>query len=382
MESPLPSLSAPVDDPGEGLSVAVIGGGAVGATTAYDLARRGASVTLFEADAIGSGATYHSAGICHDAYADPTEAAVAGEAIDRFRQLAGDDTFEFAECPYVWLAQDGDDERIAAVREGIRQMQEQGVVALEADADTLAERFPAFETDGIAVAGIAGAAGYVDPVRYTACLAAAARGEGAEFRTETRATIATDPLRVRGDEELSVDAVVVAAGAATPSVLEPTDATLAVAAYGTQAVLAAGPAAELMWHDLSAGCYGRPHEDGLVLGDGVTGPLAADADPPADDEVTDRLLEYVEERLEPVTEAEHEWTGLCTATPDGRPLVGEVTDDVYVATGFEGQGILRAPSVGQRLADQVCSGPGIEAYDPTRFEGDETVPIETAGPPG
>ena len=46
----------------ESTDVLVIGGGIVGAATAYQLAKRGASVTLLEADQLASGATGRNLG--------------------------------------------------------------------------------------------------------------------------------------------------------------------------------------------------------------------------------------------------------------------------------------------------------------------------------
>ncbi|MFW6376335.1 MAG: FAD-dependent oxidoreductase, partial [archaeon] len=69
------------------------------------------------------------------------------------------------------------------------------------------------------------------------------------------------------------------------------------------------------------------------------------------------------------------WAGLCTATPDGDPLVGKLEDGLFVATGFQGHGFTRAPAIGERVALEILGGDGIQAYDPTRFDGDEDFEI-------
>ncbi|WP_339104177.1 FAD-binding oxidoreductase [Haloterrigena salinisoli] len=380
---------------GAGLEVAVVGGGAVGATTAYDLAREGADVTLYEKDQIASGSSGRAAGICYDAFADPLDAEIASDAIERFRALSGDETFPFAECPYVWLAREGDTERADAIRDQVERMQENGVVALEADGDALADRFDALRTDDVAVAGIAGAAGYTDPAKYTACLAAAADGAGATLAPETPVEVETDPLRVvcaeprsagdssgrspRGDgTEREVDAVVVAAGAHTKQLLADAGIEIAMKPYRVQALVAGADVDEPMCYDASDSFYLRPHPDGLLAGDGteyVEGD-PDDYDRDADPEFADDLLERVRHRLPDADlELERAWAGLCTATPDRDPLVGELEDGIYVATGFQGHGFMRAPAIGQRLAEQVVGGEGIAAFDPTRFDGDESFEI-------
>ncbi|RQH03212.1 NAD(P)/FAD-dependent oxidoreductase [Natrarchaeobius oligotrophus] len=364
---------------GNGLEVAVVGAGAVGATAAYDLARAGASVTVYERGSVASGASGRAAGICYDAFADPFDAEIAGEAIERFRTLAGEDTFPFVECPYVWLAREGDDHRADAVRRQVRRMQDHGVVALEADADALADRFPSLHTDDVAVAGIAGAAGYTDPSRYTACLAAAADGAGATLETETAVEVATGPPRiVRDGTERGFDAVLVAAGARSKRLLADAGVEIAMKPYRVQALVADAALEEPMCYDATDDFYVRPHPEGLLAGNGTE---RREADPDgydheADPGFADDLRERLRHRLPEVElEPERAWAGLCTATPDRNPLVGELRDGLYVATGFQGHGFMRAPAIGQRLARAIVDGEDVGGYDPTRFDGDEEFDV-------
>jgi glycine/D-amino acid oxidase-like deaminating enzyme len=36
---------------------------------------------------------------------------------------------------------------------------------------------------------------------------------------------------------------------------------------------------------------------------------------------------------------------------------------------------MRAPAIGRRLAAEILGGPGIDAFDPTRFDGDERFDV-------
>lgn len=369
---------------GRDLEVAVVGAGAIGATAAYDLAREGADVTLYDRGSIASGSSGRAAGVCYDVFADPLDAEIGSDAIERFRELSGDDTFPFVECPYVWLAREGDERNAAALRDQITRMQENGTIALEVDGDELAERFRALRTDDVAVAGIAGAAGYTDPARYTACLAAAADGAGATLRPETPVRVRTDPARVVRDADGTtheVDAVLVAAGAHTERLLADAGISIAMKPYRVQALVADCELAEPMCYDATAEFYLRPHPEGLLAGDGTE---YVEADPDGYDRdaspgfATD-LLERVDHRVSGVhlegDDLVRAWAGLCTATPDRDPLVGELADGLYVATGFQGHGFMRAPAIGERVADQVLGGAGIDPFDPTRFDGDEAFDV-------
>jgi sarcosine oxidase subunit beta len=69
------------------------------------------------------------------------------------------------------------------------------------------------------------------------------------------------------------------------------------------------------------------------------------------------------------------WAGLCTATPDGDPLLGELREGLYVAAGWQGHGFMRAPATAEVVAEQILGGDGVPAFDPDRFDGDEEFEI-------
>jgi sarcosine oxidase subunit beta len=365
-------------------SVAVVGAGAIGATTAFDLALRDADVTLFDRESVGAGSTGRAAGVCYDAFADPVDAAIGADAIERFRTFDGHGEFEFHECPYVWLAREGDDRRADAIREQVPRMQEQGLTVLEMGADELAERFPSVHHDDVAVAAIAGAAGYTDPGSYARLLSVMATRQGADLVTGDPVDLATDPLRVNGE---AYDDVVVATGAHTKAVLADLGYQVATKPYRVQALTTDAAYDGPMLYDATAGFYCRPHPDGCFAGDGTE---TVEADPDdydrdADDDFVadtdDRLAHRLVGGSGDTVDA---WAGLCTATPDRDPLVGELDDGLWVATGFQGHGFMRAPAIGERLANRVLdaqegddqeSDGWVDAFDPTRFSGDEEFPI-------
>ncbi len=328
-------------------------------------------MTLYDRESVASDATGRAAGICYDAFADGLDAEIANDALERFRAFSGDDTFPFVECPYVWLAREDDADRADAIREQVRHMQDNDVVAFEMDGDALGERFAALRTDDIAVAGVAGGAGYTDPARYTACLAAAATGAGATLETDTPVEVRTDPPRVvRPDGAVhEVDAVLVAAGSRTKALLADAGLSIAMKPYRVQALVADGDLAEPMCYDATGDFYLRPHPDGFLAGDGTE---EREADPDAYDRGADPnfaadLSERLTHRVPTVADSDLEraWAGLCTATPDRDPLVGALEDGLYVATGFQGHGFMRAPAIGERIAEEILGGSGIDAFDPT-----------------
>lgn len=69
------------------------------------------------------------------------------------------------------------------------------------------------------------------------------------------------------------------------------------------------------------------------------------------------------------------WVGARAVTPDGRPLIGEVARDVYVAGGHGMWGLAHGPVTGRLLAEQITTGKqpqGLAEFDPLRRTGRST----------
>ena len=385
--------------------VAVVGGGAVGVTAAADLAARGADVTLYDRGELGSGSSGRAAGVLYDAYAEDIDAALAARAMERFRafdrSLPG---FEFTSCPYVIAVREGDPDA-DAVPAMVERMRDHGRAVSLVDPDALADRFP-IEADDIAVAAVAEGAGWCDPASYVAAMGERARREGVAVETGVEVTLQpTDPesLSLGSDgREASreFDAVVVAVGAHTADVLGDAGVDVPVVPYRVQALTSRVAYDGPMVYDATAGVYFRPHPTGLLAGDG-TEPVAADPDAydrSGDGWFVDSVSETLRERADHAPDVERAWAGLCTATPDGDPLVGPVagaapasgdaSGRLFVAAGWQGHGFMRAPAMGEHVAEGVLASlsaapdagddprtPWVDAFDPNRFDGDEEFEI-------
>ena len=205
---------------------------------------------------------------------------------------------------------------------------------------------------------------------------------GATVRTETPVELTTAPPTIVSDEgEQSYDAVLVAGGAHTKQILATGDVSIPMKPYRVQALIATATSANEnvpMCYDATDNYYFRPHEDGLLVGDGTE---RIESDPEewnrvADEEFIEHMRDHLDERIrEKRLEIHEAWTGLCTATPDGDPLFGEIRPGMFVATGFHGHGFMRAPALGERIAEQILGDDGIDRFDSTRFEGNERFDI-------
>ncbi|MDL5361936.1 FAD-binding oxidoreductase [Halalkalicoccus sp. NIPERK01] len=357
--------------------IGIVGGGAVGLTAASDLAAAGEDVTLFERDALAAGSTGRAAGVLYDAYAGEIDARIGRRSIERFRELSGDGEFEFHETPYVWFAHEDDDRRGDAIREQVAGMKRHGIDAELLAPEDLADLAPALDTDDAGVAALARNAGWTDPATYAEVMAERARAAGVDIRTHTPVSLAEGGVLADGERE-AFDVMIVAAGAHTKRILEEAGRSIAMKPYRVQALVLDAALETPMGYDASAGFYFRPHPDGLLVGDGTE---EVESDPEgwnreADGAFVASALERTSERFGlPEPTVERAWAGLCTATPDGDPLLGWLADGLYVATGWQGHGFMRAPALGERIAREVRGEPGIGAFDPTRFTGEEEFPI-------
>ncbi|WP_353635179.1 FAD-dependent oxidoreductase [Halobacterium sp. NMX12-1] len=362
------------DDRGAGRSIAVVGAGAVGLTAAHDLAARGAAVTVYERGDVAGESTGRAAGILYDAYAEDVDARIAGRAIERFRALSGTGGFEFRETPYVWFVTEPG-RKADAIRQQVDGMVRNDRRVERVDADDLAAEYPALRTEDVVEAAVSRNAGVADTAAYADAVAELAVAEGVELREGTAASVALDPPRVNGD---AYDAVLVAAGAHTARVLADAGVSVPLKPYRVQA-LTAGFSGEIpTLYDATEGYYARPHPEGVLAGDGTE---EVEADPEAydrdgDDWFVDAMRERLADRLPGFEPDVHRaWAGLCTATPDRDPLLGELADGLYVAAGWQGHGFMRAPATGEAIAAEILGGEGVPAFDPTRFDGDEVFEV-------
>ncbi|MFB6103470.1 MAG: NAD(P)/FAD-dependent oxidoreductase [Halobacteriaceae archaeon] len=360
------------------MTVAVVGGGCVGVTAARELARAGVDVTLFEADHVGGGSTGRAAGVLYAVHADAVNAALGRESLEAFRSLSGTGAFTFVPTPYVWFATDpGRD--ATAIRRHVEELSRLGADATLVDPADLGRQWPAMHTDDIEAAAVSHAAGWADPADYAVTVADQARAAGVTIHEDTPVTVAADPPRIRRDgTEEEVTAIAVAAGAHTPSLLAEAAIQIPVKPYRVQALTVPGPSTPMFW-DVTVGYYARPHPTGVLAGDGTQ---TVEADPDAwvqdgDDAFVAAVTARLDHRLETVGVVDRAWAGLCTATPDRDPLLGKVAPGLFVATGWQGHGVMRAPATGARLATAVKDDTTPEPrFDPTRFSGDEDFAIE------
>jgi glycine/D-amino acid oxidase-like deaminating enzyme len=202
--------------------VAVIGGGIIGCSAAAMLAERGARVTLFEATAIGAGASGRNLGAIQHPF-DPILAALYRDSLDRYRQLAaGDDGFRVPEHPagVLMINRDADASR-AQVAKLAADVPELEAEYLDPDAVAAAE--PSL-VPGFAACRLA--TGYpIPPAWATAAWARLAERHGAQIHlgaaTPWLVGGSARGVRLTDGTNVASDAVLIAAGPWSPPLVDP-----------------------------------------------------------------------------------------------------------------------------------------------------------------
>jgi glycine/D-amino acid oxidase-like deaminating enzyme len=208
------------------IDVAVIGGGVIGTSAAAMLAERGLRVALFEARAIGAGASGRNLGVLQHPF-DPVLAPLYHDTLDRYRRLAGEDGgLHLPASPVGLLMLDADAE--AARAQALRL------------AATVPELEPLFlDADAVAAAEPSLSRGFaacrletghpIPPAAATAAWARRAQRLGVDLRVGE----AAEPLveggrvsgvRLSGGARLPAGRVLVAAGPWTPVLVDPSGA--------------------------------------------------------------------------------------------------------------------------------------------------------------
>ncbi len=361
-------------------TVVVIGAGALGASTAYHLARRGAAVTLVDQHAPGSQTSPRAAGLTNTKAAS-TEIMVrlteeATETLAGFEAEHGI-PLDFHRSGSVKAAYTVTGEaRLHADLDVARGLGIDVDLISAVDAHRLA---PWFEPGEPRAIGYVPSDAYLEPSKLPVAYVRLAQAAGAQVLPFTPVTgllqaggrlsgVATP----RGD--LPADSVVDAAGGWARAVAASAGIRLPLVPVRHQLFItepiASVEALQPVVRFLEASVYIRPERGGLLVGGYEDVPQVVDpaergpgfqiANLELDLGVLRRLVDEVVEHVPVLKDAPvavHRG-GLPTMTPDGHPLLGAVPglDGLFVASGCCVGGLSLSPAAGRALTDLILDG--------------------------
>ena len=378
----------------------VIGGGVVGVSTLYHLARKGWSdVVLLERRELTSGSTWHAAGLLPLFNMSYSVGQLHKYSVAFYKTLeeeTGQDV-GFSVCSNIRLARTRDrwDEYMyyAGVAKTI------GVEVNVLTPDQVKEIWPLCETDGLLGAIQHPDDGYIQPADLTQALAKGARARGAEIHRHTTAT-AIDQLpdgtwRVATEKgEIVADHVISATGnfARQTGAMVGLDVPV-IPVEHQYIVTEAHPAIQArrreglpemgVLRESDSSWYMREEAGGLLLGPYERGAPACYVDGPSSDseyelfqEDIERLMPHIETAIARVPAfgevgIKKVYNGAIAYTPDGSPIVGPAWDrrNFWLNEGHS-FGVTAAGGAGWQLAEWIVDGePTIDmmGVDPRRF---------------
>lgn len=345
-------------------AIVIVGGGIIGASIAYHLAKRGAYhvLVLERSPFLGAGMTSYSAGGVRAQFASEVNIRLSIKSIrfyEQFESLMGE-TPEFHQVGYLFVT--SRPEQLAAFEANVQRQRQLGVPAQLVTPAEIVELVPQIRADDLVGGTFCPIDGYADPHAICQAFIARAKELGVQFRTESPATgFVRDGGRILAVETpsgpVSCQAVVNAAGCFSRELALLAGLDIPVAPTRRQ-IITTGPFDGLpermpMTIDMQTGLYLRREGAGILMGM-ANWEEKPGFDTSIDRDFQDRIVMAALERVPVLERAQlgRGWAGLYDITPDHHAILGlpDGYDNFYLACGFSGHGIMHAPAVGEELA--------------------------------
>ena len=379
--------------------VVIIGGGIVGAATAFWLAKAGRAPVILEREiGLATVTTSSSAHCIRAQFSEPENIAMMSESLGYFERFAellevspevGDIALQ--QQGYLFATTEPDERLVFETR--VSRQQSMGLADVELlDGEEIRYRWPWLASD-ISCGAFRQRDGWIDGCKAAALFAHAARTPilfgTTVLEIERSGSRVTGVRTDRGT--ITTDTVVLSAGPFSgPLAGEP----LPISPLRRQRVIVAAhsgiPQHGPMTIDANTGAHWRPHQGGALMAWAQSEPTSDPVFPvPPRPGYVDLILNDCNgvQRLAPFwkelapslpADAITTRAGQYTMTPDHKPLIGPAneTDGLWINTGYSGHGIMGSPSGGRILADTIAGK--LDAADnpfhPGRFDAGSKPP--------
>jgi sarcosine oxidase subunit beta len=371
--------------------VIIIGGGVMGASTAYHLALKGCpDVLLLERESFfGMEATGKCAGGIRYQFGTEINVRLSKLSLpmlDRFEEELGQ-PIDLNYCGYLFLLTEEED--VEVFRQNVAMQRRLGVGTEWLEPDQIAALAPLVELEGVRAGTFNPNDGLADPNSVVQGYVSGAGRLGVTSLTDVEVTeVLVENGAVHGvvtsRGQVSAPVVVNAAGPWAGVVGEMAGVDVPVVPVRRQIVVT-GPMPEVppdfpFVIDFAQSLYFHREGEGIL-----TGMSNPDEEVGFDQTVDDAWelvhLEAAMERL-PILEraglASH-WAGLYEVSPDAHPILGRVPslEGFYCINGFSGHGFMHGPICGLLLAEEILDG-GAHTLDISslyidRFQEDDEI---------
>ena len=354
--------------------VLIIGGGVIGCSIAYHLTRRGCrKVVVVERYTLGSGSTAKAAGGIRQQFSCEANVRLAMYSVDFFAHFherlelppdAGG--VDFHQIGYLFLL--STPEAFATFERSAALQQHLGLPVEVLTPEQVASRWPWLSVSGIVGATYCPTDGYGSPHEVMQAFATQARRLGASFvEVAEVSAIKRQGARIMTVEtnrgSFSPGIVVLCAGVWSGELGRLVGVEIPVQPLRRMCFVTdpfdAIPHDAPMTIEMPNTFHFRPEGAGFMLG-------TSDQDEPYGFTTTmnwhwlGRVVEDAVKRV-PVFEqarVHHGWAGLYETTPDHNAILGPIpgVENLLVATGFSGHGVMQSPATGMIMSEFILDG--------------------------
>ena len=349
--------------------IVIIGGGVMGASAAYHLAKCGIKniVLLEKEEFFGTGATGRCAGGVRYQFSTDINVKLSIESLpmlERFKEEIGQDV-NYRQCGYLLIATN--DKDAATFQRNVELQNSLGVSTQLLSGDEVRARLPLMKFEDAIAGTFNQKDGLVDPNSVVAGYVSAAQKLGVKALTSVEVTC----IRFSGDQVEAVETnqglietrmVVNAAGPWAGQIGEMAGVHIPIVPVRRQ-WFTTDPLKEVPEDfpfviDFAQSLYFHREGEGLLVG------MSNQNEKPGFDQNVDEEFEFVNleaaiERmplLERASRASH-WAGLYEVTPDAHPIFGGCELKGFtMCAGFSGHGFMHGPVTGKLMAEYIMDG--------------------------
>jgi glycine/D-amino acid oxidase-like deaminating enzyme len=370
--------------------IVIIGGGVMGASAAYHLAKHGMKniVLLEKEDFFGTGATGRCAGGVRYQFSTEINIRLSLKSlpmIERFEDEL-DQPVNYRKCGYLLIATNEKD--ALAFRHNVELQNTLGVHTQLLDGDEVRARLPLMRFEDALAGTFNQEDGIVDPNSVVAGYISAAQKMGVKALTRAEVT----GICVSGDQVEAVETaqgliqtrmILNAAGPWAGQIGQMAGVQIPIVSIRRQMFttnrLEEIPEDFPFVIDFAQSLYFHREGEGLLIG------MSNQAEKPGFDQNIDEEFEFVNleaavERLpllERASRASH-WAGLYEVTPDAHPIFGGSNLKGFtICGGFSGHGFMHGPIAGKLMSEYILDGKfstlDVSMLDLARFEEDRLI---------
>jgi sarcosine oxidase, subunit beta len=357
-------------------TVAVIGAGSTGSSTAYHLAKSGFRVVLLDRGEIGYGMTSRSTAVVRTHYSNDIVARMALYSLKILRDFSSIGVSGFTNCGMLVLVPESFRK---SVEQNVKMLRRAGINEIELTKSEARSMFPDLDLEECDYFAFEPDSGYADPVATAGAYAARARELGTEIllRNEVEKLEFeggnVSSLRLQDGTRIKCGKVILCTNVWTNHLLErsgvPEDRLLPIRAVPHPVVVYRRPSGyqgkRTIVSDYFNKAYFKPEGQSLLFGGSIDASIdnqSVDPDNPPGDvpfEYVSNYSETISKRIPAMKEAEFHssYIGMYDITPDEHPIIDDLSTlglgGVYSCVGLSGHGFKLCPAFGVMNTEMV-----------------------------